>query len=111
MITENTIWISNINPENEHGHPIKKLNNNHIANILHFFKVYGRERHGHPEEERAKILASMTVEASKRGLTQQFLNGAPYPYDPSAPYEEYKGPRGGFQVTVVNTLKKLNVLK
>ncbi len=37
MTNEDTLWISNINPNNEHGHPIKKLNNVHIANIIHFF--------------------------------------------------------------------------
>lgn len=101
MINEDTFWTSNINPENEHEHPIKKLNNAHIANILHFYKVYDEKIHGHPEGDRTKIVAAMIKEAEKRELSQEFLDGAPYPYDPSAPYTEYSGPRKGSTIRYV----------
>lgn len=37
MITRDTIWVSNVNQNNCHEHQIKNLNNEHIANIIHFF--------------------------------------------------------------------------
>lgn len=93
MITEDTLWESNINPDNIHAHPIKKLNNEHLANIIQFFKNNGQDTHGHTDLERVGIITLMIVEAMRRGLTRAFLDKAPYPYDPTAPYIEYDGPR------------------
>ena len=101
MVTEDTTWISNINPGNVHGHPIKKLNNVHLANIIHFFKTNDQQVHGHTDEDRCEIITIMVIEASKRELTQEFLDGAPYPNDPHAPYVEYTGPRKGSTIRYI----------
>lgn len=101
MTNEDTLWISNINPGNVHGHPIKKLNNVHLANIIHFFRINDQQIHGHPDEECGEIIVAMIIEAEKRGLTREFLDGAPYPYDPNAPYVEYSGPRKGSTIRYV----------
>lgn len=89
MITGETIWESNIHPDKIHRHRVKHLNSKHLANILHFFRTTSQCVHGHDFVESLVIGNAMMEEARKRELTPEFLQGAPYPYDPTAPYEEY----------------------
>ena len=91
MITGETVWVSNIHPNNIHQHKIRNLNSKHLANILHFFKTTDPIVHGHSFEGRVQIVCAMVDEAHKRELTLAFLEAAPYPYDPEKPYEEYHG--------------------
>jgi hypothetical protein len=88
MITSETIWISNIHPDNVHQHKIKNLNSKHLANIIHFMKTVDQSIHGHDAIDRILIIQAMRDEANKRELTIEFLNGAPYHYDPYAPHIE-----------------------
>jgi len=90
MITRETLWVSNIHPENVHGHLIRNLNSKHIANIIHFMRTNDGTVHGYDDQARVEVIIAMQEEAKKRELTPAFLNGAPYPYDPAGPYEEYR---------------------
>jgi hypothetical protein len=90
-ITQDTIWISNIDLDNIHGHKVGALNSEHLANIVHFLRTNDERVHGHCDTERLEIILAMLDEAERRELTDEFLSGAPYPYDKDLPYQEYQG--------------------
>jgi hypothetical protein len=94
-ISGETLWISNIDPNNVHEHKVKNLNSKHLANIIHFFIHSSVLLHGHSDAESMVIIDGMLNEVRKRELTPEFLQGAPYPYDPTMPYEEYQPPHQG----------------
>jgi len=98
MITRKTIWGANTDPNNYHEHRIENLNNEHIANIIQFFMDDNQKIHNHDISESLEIVAVMQDEALKRELTPEFLNGAPYPYDPIAPYVEYQPYMGAVEL-------------
>lgn len=87
-ISEEDFWLSNTNQE--HMHKVGNLNSEHLANIIHFFKNVGPGVHGHTYEECFAIVEGMRGVAHRRDLTQEFLDAAPYPYDPDATYKEYQ---------------------
>ena len=91
-ISGETLWMSNIDPNNTHVHKIKNLNSKHIANILHFFKITDQSTHGHSQLDVSIIIKVIHDEAMRRELSPEFLQGAPYYYNPNEPYEEYQPP-------------------
>lgn len=71
MITGNTTWTTH----EGRSIKLKDLDDTHLANIVYHTKKYEHWYSNYP-----KVRKYLERLSRKRGLKQEFLDGAPYPY-------------------------------